>query len=185
MFRRVWLTFFVVVVSFFFSRVPQTRTATPSPLVLATNTALRHPQSLGPRSMPQVVPLLPTFPSKTMFGSLSSDTIKLRQEKLDLYLSKLIKIPEVWRSPEMANFLDDSAKVLANLTVDLRVERVVHLHRLVANAKDAKDQEKEPSQKASRTKRRSFHTVSPLEATGINYFGNNLLPAVKPRRGLG
>ena len=114
----------------FFSRVPQTRTATPSPLVLATNTALRHPQSLGPRSMPQVVPLLPTFPSKTMFGSLSSDTIKLRQEKLDLYLSKLIKIPEVWRSPEMANFLDDSAKVLANRLSTSR-ERVVHLHRLV------------------------------------------------------
>ena len=132
--------------------------------------------------MPQVIPLLPTFPSKTMFGSLSSDTIKLRQEKLSHYLSKLIKIPEVWRSPEMADFLDDSAKILANLTVNLRVERIVHMQRLVMPSKCGEDVGVRAMRTTVKNSRGSFHTVSPLEATGVNFFGNTTAPAVKPRR---
>jgi hypothetical protein len=134
------------------------------------------------KSMPQVVPLLPTFPSKTMFGSLSSDTIKLRQEKLSLYLSKLIKIPEVWRSPEMADFFDDSAKILANLTVNLRVERIVHMQRLVTSSKIDKALRMHALREMSKNTRGSFHTVTPLEATGVNYFGSTTTPAVNPRR---
>ena len=162
MFRRVWLTFLLLLFPFFFRSTKTHRYSLP--LVLATNTALRHPQSLGPRSMPQVVPLLPIH--RKPCSGLSAATRLSCGRKARPYLSKLIKIPEVWRSPEMANFLDDSAKVLANLTVDLRVERVVHLHGSRVNAKDAKDQEKEPSQKAREPRGAAFTPSAPWRRQG-------------------
>jgi hypothetical protein len=82
-------------------------------------------------SMPQLVRALPKFPSKSIFASMSKKNLQLRQDNLDAYLRELVCHPEVWRSSDLVMFLDDSAKMLQNLTNNLRVERIVHLQRLI------------------------------------------------------
>ena len=41
-------------------------------------------------SMPQLVRALPKFPAKSMFASMSNQTVQLRQDKLDVFLRELV-----------------------------------------------------------------------------------------------
>jgi hypothetical protein len=124
--------------------------------------------------MPQLVRALPKFPAKSMFGTMSNQTVQLRQDKLDAYLRELVCHPEVWRSSALVMFLDDSAKILQSLTNQLRIERVVHLQRLVKNPA-------EWTKLSGHHRRASFATVAPLEAKKQKRISYVSKP-VKPRR---
>ena len=40
--------------------------------------------------MPQLVRALPKFPAKSMFASMSNQTVQVRQDKLDVFLRELV-----------------------------------------------------------------------------------------------